>query len=654
MNKTFTKRKLTAVAAAALAAFCALPAAAQLNYRPTSSVNTTGTYTDLGTNGTAITVANTDDALSAAQNIGFTFNYNGQAFTQFILSTNGFIKLGSTAPSAATLLNAIGSATAADVNIIAPSSNVDLLGATNQTATPTEYRVATTGTAPNRVTTIQWENVADKATPASSATAQFTTMQFQVKLYETTNVVEFVYGTWVSNSATTPSGQPFLVGLKGSSNGIIDRLLASKTSSATAWTTTTFTPGDPASPNTLPAHFVRNTFLPDPGRTYRFTPVVIPANDMAVMALFTQGKMAKSSGTPQAIQAIVKNNGTAAITNRAITLSISGSNSFTNTVTLGSLAPGEDSLITFAPFNPANISTNNFVEVSVPSDGDNTNNVKEANIVVTANTEGYAQYPTTAGAEPVIVSALRGYFPTSGTTTATNSGMFLSRFFATNKVRVSTVRAYVPGAAFNPAVNTTGRTLYAVVLDETGVEIGRSANKVITAAEVDKLVSFPITSPLPILENENYFVGLVMPANAAATSYTYPMGVQTEEAAREDAYFAAAIPTAGPATVLDVAGTSRHVIEAELINIMGSKEELNANLVSVYPNPSNGIFTISAKDMKGTNVAFEVRDLQGKLVYNASAAKDNATLNLKNLASGVYMLKVSTDAQVAVKRLVIE
>ena len=68
-----------------------LPLAAQaqtLNYTPGSAVNTAGTFTDLGTTGTVITTANTDDANSAAQPIGFTFSYNGTSFTQFVLSTN--------------------------------------------------------------------------------------------------------------------------------------------------------------------------------------------------------------------------------------------------------------------------------------------------------------------------------------------------------------------------------------------------------------------------------------------------------------------------------------------------------------------------------------------------------------------------------------
>ncbi|HXC05582.1 MAG TPA: hypothetical protein VNZ86_12560 [Bacteroidia bacterium] len=71
----------------------------QLNYGPAGATNVTGTYTDLGTNGSVITTANFDDANSAPQNIGFTFTYNGTAFTQFVLNTNGFIKLGNTNPS---------------------------------------------------------------------------------------------------------------------------------------------------------------------------------------------------------------------------------------------------------------------------------------------------------------------------------------------------------------------------------------------------------------------------------------------------------------------------------------------------------------------------------------------------------------------------
>ena len=167
-----------------------------------------------------IATANNDDANSAATPIGFTFTYNGTAFTDFILNTNGFIKLGTTAPSSAALYFAsvsdptvggpTNSTNAADINILMPL-NTDLESAT----TPAEYRVATTGTAGSRIATIQWKNVSDKAMTGSGK--QYASMQFQVRLYEGSNLIEFVYGTTVAG----PGPDAFkytAAGIKGSSN----------------------------------------------------------------------------------------------------------------------------------------------------------------------------------------------------------------------------------------------------------------------------------------------------------------------------------------------------------------------------------------------------------------------------------------------------
>ncbi|MBA3706921.1 MAG: hypothetical protein H0W84_13780, partial [Bacteroidetes bacterium] len=81
---------------------------AQLSYLAANSTNTAGTYIDLGTNGTVITTADFDDANSAPQAIGFTFNFGCSSFTQFVLNTNGFIKLGNTNPSIAALFYSTG------------------------------------------------------------------------------------------------------------------------------------------------------------------------------------------------------------------------------------------------------------------------------------------------------------------------------------------------------------------------------------------------------------------------------------------------------------------------------------------------------------------------------------------------------------------
>ncbi|RZK93550.1 MAG: hypothetical protein EOO62_31770, partial [Hymenobacter sp.] len=266
---------------ALLAGAAAFGAHAQgLYYTTLSSQNTTSTFADLGTAGSAIATANTDDDNSAAQNIGFSFTYNGTAFTQFVLNTNGLIRMGAAAPSAANMflqnetattnpvgVDPISSTSPADVDLLLPF-NFDL-ESSSATATA-EYRVATTGTAPNRVCTIQWKNVHDKA---ATSTSQFASLTFQVKLYETSNQIEFVYGAATAATTGTVIGRYATIGLKSASGAVGQTLLVSKGSSATAWSTATFVSG------TGTRLFFRSTFLPDAGRTFRYT--VGPANDAA-------------------------------------------------------------------------------------------------------------------------------------------------------------------------------------------------------------------------------------------------------------------------------------------------------------------------------------------------------------------------------------
>jgi hypothetical protein len=135
---------------------------AQLGYTASGATALSGTYTDLGTAGTLISTNSTDNANSAAQPIGFTFAYNGSTFTQFVLNTNGVIRLGSAAPSTALLYydnnvnstnntDPLNTTSTANVNLLMPF-NFDLVSGSGTGGA--EYRVATTGTAPNRVCTV--------------------------------------------------------------------------------------------------------------------------------------------------------------------------------------------------------------------------------------------------------------------------------------------------------------------------------------------------------------------------------------------------------------------------------------------------------------------------------------------------------------------
>jgi hypothetical protein len=141
-----------------------------------------GTYTQTSAAATLLPTVRADTSISTAQNIGFTFVYEGANYTQFKMGSNGFISLNAT--GTATLgTNNFSTANATSRPIIAPLWD-DLDGATPASSVAA-YEL--TGTAPNRVLTVEWRNWEwnwNSATPVIS---------FQAKLYETTNVIEFVY-----------------------------------------------------------------------------------------------------------------------------------------------------------------------------------------------------------------------------------------------------------------------------------------------------------------------------------------------------------------------------------------------------------------------------------------------------------------------------
>lgn len=145
--------------------------------------SSSGVYADNSGAATLLPLVRADTYISPAQNIGFNFVYEGVTYTQFKMSSNGFISLNMTGTSSLTA-NDFSTANTASRPIIAPLWD-DLDGATPATSIAS-YEL--TGTAPNQVLTVEWKNWEwnwnSGATPVIS---------FQVKLYESTNVIEFIY-----------------------------------------------------------------------------------------------------------------------------------------------------------------------------------------------------------------------------------------------------------------------------------------------------------------------------------------------------------------------------------------------------------------------------------------------------------------------------
>lgn len=139
-----------------------------------------GTFTAL-TGGTTAGI-NDDDVISAALPIGFTFVYDGVARTQFRASSNGFMTFNSTS-TASSLTNNMSAAGAANRPILAPLwDDLDGRAAGGSTAS-----YLTQGVVGSRIFTMEWLNWEWRFNSTDPV------ISFQVKLYEATGVIEYVY-----------------------------------------------------------------------------------------------------------------------------------------------------------------------------------------------------------------------------------------------------------------------------------------------------------------------------------------------------------------------------------------------------------------------------------------------------------------------------
>ncbi|KAA5537457.1 T9SS type A sorting domain-containing protein [Taibaiella lutea] len=211
----------------------------------------TGTYTSI--TGTAFSAVQGDDVCPAATiPLGFTFNFCGIDYTTIRAASNGYMTFSTT--GANTLSN-----TANNLNVIKPSLMWlwdDLDGGGNIGAAS----YTTTGVVPNRVFTMEFKNW------QWNWSSNVATISVQVKLYETTNVIEYIY------RQEAAAGNPGSSG--GASIGIAD---GSATATYLSLNNSTATPV--ASSTSFTTNI--NT-KPATGQIYRFTP---PVNCSAVTNL---------------------------------------------------------------------------------------------------------------------------------------------------------------------------------------------------------------------------------------------------------------------------------------------------------------------------------------------------------------------------------
>ncbi len=209
---------------------------------------------------TSLIGAGLDAQASAITNIGFDFWFMASRYTQFSVNEDGILQLGSTVVG--TNLYTINTGTTTSPKFAA--FNADLR--TGTSTGKVHYRLF--GTAPNRTLVVEYANMQLFYTSSGSAGAA----TWQMRLYESTGVVEYVYGGMSVSDITASNRSPSVGFYTGSATGSFASVAyATQTSSTT--TPYAANPGIAATG----AISALNSSSDGTRRYYKFTPVALAA-----------------------------------------------------------------------------------------------------------------------------------------------------------------------------------------------------------------------------------------------------------------------------------------------------------------------------------------------------------------------------------------
>ncbi|MBL7932338.1 MAG: T9SS type A sorting domain-containing protein [Bacteroidia bacterium] len=190
--------------------------------------------------------------------IGFSFTFNANVYDVIGLDNNGWIAFGQSTltPNPVNLNNTGGLGQGISGGSTAPAILQNHIAALGRDLVgnggTASLRVQTIGTAPNRVCVVQWTNYR----PFGGSTSDV--LNFQIRLNETTNIIDIVYDTWAV--VTSSSGQ---VGLRGNANTDYNNRSVSTTGS---WATS-----NAGTANTDVVNW-NTTLMPGQGRVYEWIP----------------------------------------------------------------------------------------------------------------------------------------------------------------------------------------------------------------------------------------------------------------------------------------------------------------------------------------------------------------------------------------------
>lgn len=562
-----------------------------------------GTYTNMAT-GTAFTAVQADDVCPTTTiPLGFTFNFCGIDYTTIRASSNGYMTFST--GTASTAANATSSFATIKPALFWLWDDLD--GATGTAL------YATTGTAPNRIFTFQYKNWEWNWSTTGP------NISCQVKLYESTNIIEYQYNP--ESAAGNPSGSG------GASIGICDGLatptylsLNNGTATATA-SSTVFTDAIVTKPVA--------------GQIYRFKPV--PPIDLKMDSVVMNANFCSNATAPVSVQ--ISNKGTATITDVLLNWSVDGiaqppvSYTLTTPVTNFTTAPNNTAIVplgdVFFPNNTAKVIKAWVVQANSLPDAVNTNDT------------------VTASKAPSLTGVIANVSPQdtivcSGTTLTLDAGEYPKNpIYIWNTAQITRTITISEGGTYIVKVqNTDGCFDYDTVVITTHPS--------------------PLINSVAVIDygGGDFVFNAIGAQNI--THHTWNFGDNTGDLTLPGApgQQMHSYALAGDYTVtLTVGNDCGDLVVTKVLSTEGPNQTGIGNLTklqrafAVFPNPSNALVTIANNDDIEIQ-SVSVYSLVGQKIMTIEGInKSKVSFSVDGIAAGIYNVVVDTKLGTFTKKL---
>lgn len=219
--------------------------------------------------------------------IGFNFIFNENNFDRVAINTSGWLSFGKSSLAPTSVFSQISPSPLSQLADTDGKKGHDMgkneelrcrvagLGVElNYTTNPgltSEIRIETIGTAPNRVFVAQWKNFSIATTPQIDHN-----YNFQIRLYETSNIVEVVYGSMIFGA----NGYSAHVGLGGyDETDYNNRWVDSSSGSTSTWANSA-----QGISNSFQCSLINTLTPPVVGAIFRWSPVTLSVSEQSMSA----------------------------------------------------------------------------------------------------------------------------------------------------------------------------------------------------------------------------------------------------------------------------------------------------------------------------------------------------------------------------------